>query len=148
MLAHKAEEEGIAAVETIAGFAGHVNYDAIPGVIYTFPEVASVGKTQQQLEKEGVPFKVGKFPFQANGKSVGAAAAEGFVKVLVDPKHGEILGAHIIGADATEMIAEYTLARATEITAELIAQTVHAHPTASETMMEAVAVALGHSVHL
>lgn len=148
-LAHTATRQAHVCVERIGGLhVPDVDYGAMPSCTYCQPQVASVGKTQQQLDKEGRAYKVGKFPMQANGKSVGAGAAEGFVKVLVDPKHGEILGAHIIGADATEMIAEYTLARAAELTAETLITTVHAHPTASETMLEAVAVSLGHSVHL
>ena len=109
MLAHKAEEEGIAAIETIAGFAGHVNYDAIPGVIYTYPEVASVGKTEEELKEAGIKFNKGNFPFAANSRARANGSSDGFVKVLADKETDRILGVHIMGPNAGEMIAEGVL---------------------------------------
>lgn len=137
MLAHKAEEEGIAAVETIAGFAGHVNYDAIPGVIYTYPEVASVGKTEEELKEAGVAFSKGTFPFAANSRARANGDSEGFVKVLADKETDRILGAHIIGPNAGEMIAEAVLGMEYGASSEDIARTCHAHPTLSEAFKEA-----------
>ncbi len=148
-LAHTATAQGHVLAELLAGHdVIPVDYDAIPSCTYCQPQVASVGMTEEQAKKSGKPFKVGRFPFQANGKMYGAGTPEGFVKVLVGEKYGEILGAHIIGADATEMIAEYTLARSSELTADEILHTVHAHPTAAEVMYEAVANAQGVSVHI
>jgi dihydrolipoamide dehydrogenase len=148
-LAHTAMRQAHVCVERIAGLhAPDVDYTAMPSATYCQPQVASVGLTEEQAQKAGVAYKVGRFPFVANGKAVGAGHPEGFVKVLVEPTYGEILGAHILGSDATEMIAEFVLARAAEGTAELLASTVHAHPTNAEAAMEAVAQALGVSVHL
>jgi dihydrolipoamide dehydrogenase len=148
-LAHVATRQAHVCVERIAGHhAPDVDYTAIPGCTYCQPQVASVGFTEEALKKQGREYKVGKFPFLANGKAYGAGHPEGFVKVLVDPKYGEILGAHVIGAEAAELSAELVLARSGEITAEHLANTVHAHPTNSEVVMEAVANALGHSVHI
>lgn len=137
MLAHKAEEEGIAAVETIAGYAGHVNYDAIPGVIYTYPEVASVGKTEEELKEAGVLYNVGSFPFQANSRARANGSAEGYVKVLSDKATDKMLGVHIIGPNAGEMIAEGVIAIEYGASSEDIARTCHAHPTLSEAFKEA-----------
>lgn len=137
MLAHKAEEEGIAAVETIAGFAGHVNYDAIPGVIYTFPEVAAVGKTEEELKEAGTEYTKGTFPFSANSRARANATTEGFVKVLADAKTDKILGAHIMGPNAGEMIAEAVIAIEYGASSEDLARTCHAHPTLSEAFKEA-----------
>lgn len=137
MLAHKAEEEGIAAVETMAGFAGHVNYDAIPGVIYTFPEVASVGKTEEELIEAGISYKKGNFPFSANSRARAVLSTEGFVKVLADAETDRILGAHIIGANAGEMISEAVIAMEYGASSEDMARTCHAHPTLSEAFKEA-----------
>jgi len=137
MLAHKAEEEGIAAIETIAGFAGHVNYDAIPGVIYTYPEVASVGKTEEELKEAGVNYVVGNFPFAANSRARANGSSEGFVKVLADKDTDRILGAHILGPNAGEMIAEAVLGMEYGASSEDIARTCHAHPTLSEAFKEA-----------
>jgi len=137
MLAHKAEEEGIAAVETIAGFAGHVNYDAIPGVIYTYPEVAEVGKTEEQLKEAGIEYNKGAFPFQANSRARANGSSEGFVKVLSDKATDKILGAHIIGPNAGEMIAEAVIGIEYGASSEDIARTCHAHPTLSEAFKEA-----------
>ena len=133
MLAHKAEEEGIAAIETIAGFAGHVNYDAIPGVIYTYPEVAAVGKTEEELKSEGVAYAKGSFPFQANSRARANGSSEGFVKILTEKETDRILGVHIIGPNAGEMIAEGVLGMEYGASSEDIARTCHAHPTLTST---------------
>ena len=137
MLAHKAEEEGIAVAEIIAGQSGHVNYDVIPGVIYTTPEVASVGKTEEQLKNSNISYKVGKFPFMANSRAKAIDEAEGFVKILADSKTDKVLGVHIIGSHAGEMIAEITVAMEFGASSEDIARTCHAHPTFSEAIKEA-----------
>lgn len=148
MLAHKAEDEGVAAVEIIAGFAGHVNYDAIPGVIYTMPEVASVGKTEEQLKEAGIAYNTGKFPFTANSRAKANSQTDGFVKVLSSQDTDLILGAHIIGADAGNMIAELTLAIENGISVEDVAYSCHAHPTESEATKEAAMAAGGLPVHM
>ena len=137
MLAHKAEEEGIAVAEIIAGQSGHVNYDTIPGVIYTTPEVASVGKTEEQLRKEKINYKIGKFPFMANSRAKAVNESEGFVKILADQVTDKVLGVHIIGPHAGELIAEAVLAMEFGASAEDIARTCHAHPTYSEAIKEA-----------
>jgi len=147
MLAHKAEEEGIAAVEIIAGFAGHVNYDAIPGVIYTYPEVASVGKTEEELKEAGVKFAKGSFPFQANSRARANGSADGFVKILTDAETDKILGCHIMGPNAGEMIAEGVLGMEYGASAEDIARTCHAHPTLSEAFKEACMDAYDKPIH-
>lgn len=147
MLAHKAEEEGIAAIETIAGFAGHVNYDAIPGVIYTYPEVAAVGKTEEELKEAGVAYATGSFPFQANSRARANGSAEGFVKILVEKETDKILGVHIIGPNAGEMIAEGVLGMEYGASAEDIARTCHAHPTLSEAFKEACMDAYDKPIH-
>ena len=137
MLAHKAEEEGIAVAEIIAGQSGHVNYDVIPGVIYTTPEVAYVGKTEEQLKVNKTNYKVGKFPFLANSRAKAINEPEGFVKILADTKTDKILGVHIIGPHAGEMIAEMSVAMEFGASSEDIARTCHAHPTFSEAIKEA-----------
>tara|TARA_B100000700_G_scaffold100780_1_gene113573 strand:+ start:5171 stop:6568 length:1398 start_codon:yes stop_codon:yes gene_type:complete len=137
MLAHKAEEEGIAVAEIIAGQSGHVNYNVIPGVIYTSPEVAYVGKNEEQLKVENMPYKVGKFPFMANSRAKAIDEPEGFVKILADYKTDKVLGVHIIGPHAGEMIAEMSVAMEFDASAEDIARTCHAHPTFSEAIKEA-----------
>jgi len=147
MLAHKAEEEGIAAVETIAGYAGHVNYDAIPGVIYTYPEVASVGKTEEELKEAGVEYNVGTFPFQANSRARANGSSEGFVKILSEKETDRMLGSHIIGPNAGEMIAEAVLAIEYGASSEDIARTCHAHPTLSEAFKEAAMDAYDKPIH-
>ena len=148
-LAHTAMAQAHMCAERLAGHPSpDVRYDAIPGCTYCQPSVASVGLTEEELRASGKPYKVGRFPFLANGKAQGAGHPEGLVKVLIDEKYGEILGAHIVGSDATEMIAEFTLAITSEATAEVLMNTVHAHPTHSEVMFEAVAQALGVSVHI
>jgi dihydrolipoamide dehydrogenase len=137
MLAHKAEDEGVAVAEIIAGQAGHVNYDVIPNVVYTFPEVAAIGKTEEELNEAGVAYNVGKFPFTANGRAKVNHQTEGFVKILADAKTDRVLGVHIIGADAGNMIAEAAVAMEFGAAAEDIARTSHAHPTLTEAVKEA-----------
>jgi len=137
MLAHKAEEEGIAVAEIIAGQSGHVNYDLIPGVIYTSPEVATIGKTEEQLKKQNIGYKIGKFPFMANSRAKAIDEPEGFVKILADNSTDKVLGVHIIGPHAGEMIAEMAVAMEFGASSEDIARTCHAHPTFSEAIKEA-----------
>jgi dihydrolipoamide dehydrogenase len=137
MLAHKAEDEGVAAAEIIAGKAGHVNYDVIPNVVYTFPEIASVGKTEEELKAAGTAYQVGKFPFTANARARANLATEGFVKILADAKTDRVLGVHILGPDAEAMIAEAAIAMEFGASSEDIARTCHAHPTLSEAVKEA-----------
>jgi dihydrolipoamide dehydrogenase len=137
MLAHKAEDEAVAVAEIIAGKPGHVNYDAIPSVIYTFPEVASVGKTEEELRAAGVAIKIGKFPFTANARAKTIAATDGFVKILADAKTDKVLGAHIIGPEAGNLIAEVVLAIEFGAASEDIARTCHAHPTLTEAVRQA-----------
>lgn len=148
-LAHTATAQGHVLAELIAGHKPHaVPYDSIPSCTYCQPQVASVGLTEKAAREAGHEVKIGRFPFAANAKSFGAGQPEGFVKVVLGAKHGEVLGAHIIGADATEMIAEFTVARTNELTADEILHTVHAHPTSAEVMLEAVAQGMGVSVHI
>jgi len=137
MLAHKGEEEGVMVAELIAGQKGHVNYDAIPWVIYTSLEIAWVGKTEQALKAEGVPYKTGQFPFSANGRALGHGDTHGFVKMLAHAKTDEILGVHIVNTHASELIAEAVVAMEFKAAAEDIARIVHAHPSLSEVMHEA-----------
>lgn len=137
MLAHKAEEEAVAAVEIMAGQAGHVNYNTIPSVIYTWPEVACVGMTEEELKQTGTTYKIGKFPFLANSRARSTGNTDGLVKILADSKTDKILGAHIIGPDAGTLIAEITLGMEFSAAAEDIARTCHAHPTLSEAVKEA-----------
>jgi len=147
-LAHVATFEAVQAVEGMFSKVKPKKVTQFPGCTYCLPQVGSIGKTEQQLKEEGVAYKVGKFPFQASGKAVASMEAEGFVKLLVDEKYGEILGAHIVGADATEMIAEFGLAMKLEATAEEIHHTIHAHPTMSEAVMEAAATVYGEAIHI
>lgn len=147
MLAHKAEEEGIAAVEHILGEGGHVNYNCIPGVIYTWPEVASVGKTEEELKAEGVTYGKGTFPFVANSRARTNNDSEGMIKVLTDKKTDKILGIHIIGPNAGEMIAEGVLGMEYGAAAEDIGRTCHAHPTLSEGFKEACMAAYDKPIH-
>ena len=147
MLAHKAEEEGIAAVENIVGEAGHVNYNCIPGVIYTHPEVAAVGKTEEELKAAGVKYSKGVFPFMANSRARTNHESEGLVKILTDKETDKILGIHIIGPNAGEMIAEGVLGMEYDASAEDIARTCHAHPTLSEAFKEACMAAYDKSIH-
>jgi dihydrolipoamide dehydrogenase len=148
MLAHKASEEGVVLVETLAGQRPQIDYDAIPAVIYTHPEVASVGKTEEELKAAGVAYKVGKFPFSANGRARANADTEGFVKIIGDKATDRVLGVHIIGADAGTMIAEAALAMEFGASAEDIARTVHAHPTLNEAVKEAALAVEGHAIHI
>ncbi|MEI6187220.1 MAG: dihydrolipoyl dehydrogenase [Alphaproteobacteria bacterium] len=148
MLAHKAEEEGVAVVELIAGQAGHVNYNAIPGVIYTWPEVATVGKTEEELQEAGVDYAVGKFPFMANSRARAIGSTEGFVKILACKKTDKVLGVHIIGPDAGTLIAEAVLAMEYSASAEDIARTCHAHPTLNEAVKEAALAVGGGAIHI
>jgi dihydrolipoamide dehydrogenase len=137
MLAHKAEDEAVACIERIAGRAGHVGYDAIPAVVYTAPQVASVGKTEEELKAAGIAYKIGKFPFTANPRAKTIAATEGFVKILADAKTDRVLGVHILGAEAGDLIAEASLAIEFGASSEDIARTSHAHPTLGEAVRQA-----------
>ncbi|MFT8422333.1 MAG: dihydrolipoyl dehydrogenase, partial [Gluconacetobacter sp.] len=148
MLAHKAEDEGVAIAEILAGQAGHVNYDAIPGVVYTWPEVATVGRTEEDLKGAGVAYKTGKFPFTANGRARAMGMTDGFVKVLADATTDKVLGVHIIGPGAGELIAEATLAMEFGASSEDIARTCHAHPTLSEAVKEAALDVEKRAIHI
>ena len=148
MLAHKAEEEGVAVAEIIAGQAGHVNYGAIPGVVYTWPEVASVGQTEEELKAAGVAYTVGKFPFTANARARAMGDTEGFVKILADKATDRVLGAHIIGPDAGTLIAELVTAMEFGASAEDIARTCHAHPSLNEAVKEAALAVEGRALHI
>jgi dihydrolipoyl dehydrogenase len=148
MLAHKAEDEGVACAEILAGQAGHVNYGVIPGVVYTTPEVSAVGKTEEELKQAGVAYTVGKFPFTANGRSKVNQTTEGFVKVLADAKTDRVLGAHIIGREAGEMIHEVAVLMEFGGSAEDLARTCHAHPTRSEAIKEAALAVGKRAIHM
>jgi dihydrolipoamide dehydrogenase len=148
MLAHKAEDEGVACAEIIAGQAGHVNYDVIPGVVYTTPEVSSVGKTEEELKQAGHAYTVGKFPFTANGRSKVNQTTDGFVKVLADAKTDRVLGVHIIGVEAGEMIHEAAVLMEFGGAAEDLARTCHAHPTRSEAIKEAALAVGKRAIHM
>jgi len=148
MLAHKAEDEGVAVAEILAGQSGHVNYDVIPGVIYTAPEVATVGKTEEELKEAGVDYKVGKFPFSANGRAKVNKQADGFVKILADAKTDRVLGVHILGMDAGTMIAEAAVAMEFGASSEDVARTCHAHPTLTEAVKEAALAVEGRALHM
>jgi len=148
MLAHKAEDEGVAAAEIISGESGHVNYDVIPGIVYTWPEVASVGKTEEQLKEEGVDYRIGNFPFSANGRARAANETDGFVKLLADAKTDRVLGAHILGPDAGTLIHEIVVGMEFGASAEDIARTCHGHPTLSEAVKEAALAVDGRTIHI
>jgi dihydrolipoyl dehydrogenase len=148
MLAHKAEDEGVAVAEVLAGKAGHVNYDVIPNVIYTFPELASVGKTEEELKAAGIAYNVGKFPFTANGRAKANQQTDGFVKILADAQTDRVLGVHIVGADAGNMIAEAAVAMEFGAAAEDIARTCHAHPTLPEAVKEAALAVAKRAIHM
>ena len=148
MLAHKAEDEGVAVAEILAGQAGHVNYDAIPGVVYTSPEIAAVGKTEDELKAEGVAYKVGKFPFTANGRARAMRHTDGFVKILADAATDRVLGAHIIGFGAGEMIHEAVVLMEFGGSSEDLARTCHAHPTMSEAVKEAAMAVEKRAIHI
>jgi dihydrolipoamide dehydrogenase len=148
MLAHKAEDEGVAVAEILAGQAGHVNYDVIPGVVYTTPEVSAVGKTEEELKQAGVAYTAGKFPFTANGRSKVNQTTEGFVKVLADAKTDRVLGVHIVGREAGEMIHEAAVLMEFGGSAEDLARTCHAHPTRSEAIKEAALAVGKRAIHM
>ena len=148
MLAHKAEEEGVAVAEFLDGQAGHVNYDVIPNVVYTFPELASVGKTEEELQAAGVSYKAGKFPFTANGRAKVNHTTDGLVKVLAEAKTDRVLGVHILGADAGNMIAEAAVAMEFGAAAEDIARTCHAHPTLPEAVKEAALAVANRAINM
>jgi dihydrolipoamide dehydrogenase len=148
MLAHKAGDEGMAVAEILAGQAGHVNYDVIPNVVYTFPEIASVGKTEEELKEAGTAYNAGKFPFTANGRAKANHQTEGFVKILADAKTDRVLGVHIVGADAGNMIAEAAVAMEFGASAEDIARTCHAHPTLPEAVKEAALAVAKRAIHM
>lgn len=149
MLAHKAEEEGVVLAEMLAGQSGHINYDLVPGVVYTAPEIASVGKTEDQLKKDGLAVKVGKFPFMANGRARSMNATDGFVKIIADAKTDKVLGAHIIGPEAGTLIHEIAVLMEFGGSSEDLARTCHAHPTLNETVKEAALItANGAALHI
>jgi dihydrolipoamide dehydrogenase len=148
MLAHKAEEEGVAAVENIAGKHGHVKYDAVANVVYTWPEIASVGMTEEEAKADGREYRVGKFPFSANGRARAMAETDGLVKVIADAKTDRLLGLHILGPRASDLIAEAALAIEFESSAEDIARSVHAHPTLPEAVKEAALAVGGRAIHI
>jgi dihydrolipoamide dehydrogenase len=148
MLAHKGEDEGVAVAEILAGQAGHVNYDVIPSVVYTSPEVASVGKTEEELKKAGVDYKIGKFPFTANGRARAMLHTDGFVKILADKKTDRVLGVHIVGFGAGEMIHEAAVLMEFGGSSEDLARTCHAHPTMSEAVKEAALATFFKPIHI
>jgi dihydrolipoamide dehydrogenase len=148
MLAHKGEDEGVAVAEILAGQAGHVNYDVIPAVVYTYPEVASVGKSEEELKAEGIAYHAGKFPFTANGRAKANQQTDGFVKILADAKTDRVLGVHIVGADAGNMIAEAAIAMEFGASSEDIARTCHAHPTLPEAVKEAALAVGKRAIHM
>ena len=148
MLAHKAEDEGVALAEMLAGQAGHVNYAVIPGIVYTWPEVAAVGQTEEELKAAGVAYNVGKFPFTANGRARAMGMTEGFVKIIADKTTDRLLGAHIVGPDAGALIAEIATAMEFGASAEDVARICHAHPTLSESVKEAALAVDGRALHI
>lgn len=148
MLAHVAEEEGVAAVELIAGHAGHVDYNVIPNVVYTHPELASVGLTEEQVKEKGIPYKVGKFPFLANGRAHSLDATDGLVKMIAHEKTDRVLGIHILAARASDMLAEGVVAMTFSASAEDIARTMHAHPTMPEAVKEAALAVANEAIHI
>ena len=148
MLAHKAEDEGVVAVEIIAGQSGHIDYDAIPGVVYTWPEVANLGKNEEQLKEAGVDYRVGKFPFTANSRARCNADADGFVKILADTTTAAVLGCHIIGPEAGDLIQEVAVAIELSASAEDIARISHGHPGLSEAVKEAALGVDGRAIHI
>jgi dihydrolipoamide dehydrogenase len=148
MLAHKAEDEGIALAEILAGQAGHVNYEVIPGVVYTSPEIASVGRSEEELKAAGIAYAVGKFPFTANGRARAMNHTEGFVKILADASSDRVLGVHIVGFGAGEMIHEAAVLMEFGGSAEDLARTCHAHPTMSEAVKEAAMAVAKRAIHI
>jgi dihydrolipoamide dehydrogenase len=148
MLAHKAEDEGTAVAELLAGQSAHINYDAIPNIVYTWPEVAAIGKTEEELKAAGVAYKAGKFPFTANGRARAMNATDGFVKILADATTDRVLGAHMVGPDVSHLIAEIAIAMEFGASAEDIARTCHGHPTLSEVVKEAALAVAGRPIHI
>ena len=148
MLAHKAEDEGVACAEIIAGQTAHINYDAIPGIVYTWPEVAAVGKTAEQLKEAGIEYRVGKFPFSANSRARCNATTDGFVKILAEAGTDQVLGAHIIGPDAGTLIHEIVTVMEFGGSAEDVARTCHGHPTLNEAVREAALAVDGRALHI
>ncbi len=148
MLAHKAEDEGVAVAEILAGKAGHVNYGVIPNVVYTTPEVASVGKSEEELKKDGIAYNIGKFPFTANGRAKVNHTTDGFVKVLADASTDRVLGVHIVGPDAGNLIMEVAVAMEFGASSEDIARTCHAHPTLTEAVKEAALAVEKRALHM
>jgi len=148
MLAHKAEDEGVACAEILAGQPGHVNYEAIASVVYTWPEVAGIGKTEEQLKDEGVAYKVGKFPFTANGRARCNGDTNGFAKILADEKTDRVLGCHIVGAEAGDLIMEIAVGMEFGASSEDIARTCHAHPQLGEVIKEAALAADKRALHI
>ncbi len=148
MLAHKAEDEGVACAEVLAGETGHVNYDAIPGIVYTWPEVAAVGKTEEELKEAGVDYRVGKFPFSANSRARVNMDTEGFVKILADAKTDRVVGAHVIGPDAGNLIHEIVVGMEFGASAEDIGRTCHGHPTLNEAVKEAALAVANRALHI
>ena len=148
MLAHKAEDEGMVLAEMLAGQSGHIDYNLIPGVVYTWPEIANIGQTEEQLKAAGVQYKVGKFPFSANGRARAMNATEGFVKIIADARTDRVLGAHIIGPEAGTLIAEIAAVMEFAGSSEDIARTCHAHPTLEEAIKEAALAVDGRTIHM
>jgi len=148
MLAHKAEEEGVACVEFIATGHGHVNYDAIPAVVYTHPEIGAVGKTEDELKEMGVDYKKGTFPFRANGRARTLGQVDGFIKILADSKTDRLLGVHIVGPHAGDLINEAAVAISFGASSEDLARTCHMHPTLGEAMKEAALAVSGRAIHI
>ena len=148
MLAHKAEEDGVAAVEMMAGQTSHVDYNLVPGVVYTWPEVASVGKTEEQLKEDGIDYRVGKFPFTANSRARANAETDGMVKILADKRSDKVLGVHILGPLAGDLLAEAVIAMEFGASAEDIARTCHAHPGMGEAVKEAALAVDGRAIHI
>lgn len=148
MLAHVASEQGVAAVENIMGMDTKMDYKAVPACVYTKPEIAAVGLTEEEVKEKGIPYKVGKFPLAANGKALIMNETGGFIKIIADEKYDEILGIHILGPRATDIIAEGALALRMECTLEEIITTIHAHPTVGEAMKEAVLAANKKAIHM
>jgi dihydrolipoamide dehydrogenase len=148
LLAHKAEEEGVVAAEVIAGKPVHMHQHTVPGIVYTWPEIATVGQTEQEVKASGRPYRVGKFPFSANGRARTMGESQGFVKFVVDKDTDEILGCHMVGPNVADLMSEVVLAMEYRGSAEDIGITVHSHPTLSETVKEAALAALGRAIHM
>ncbi|HJU24248.1 MAG TPA: FAD-dependent oxidoreductase [Casimicrobiaceae bacterium] len=148
LLAHKAEEEGVVAVETIAGRRTQMNYRPVPSIVYTWPEIAAIGLTEQQVKDSGREYRVGRFPYSANGRARTAGETTGFVKLIADARTDLLLGAHMIGPTVSELAAELVLAFAYDASAEDVGTTIHAHPTLSEATKEAALGVEGHAIHI